>query len=146
MFLWFTDKNISKFRTENLKNLPQITYSAPVAGTDRTRTQILSTLSIVLYWYLVSIFANLCFSILNFLYKPYTELIQGLPIGKVLTNATKRKIPPYDRWLSGKESACHRRSCRRHGLDPWVGRSPGEGNGNPFQYSGLEIPVEPGML
>ena len=25
------------------------------------------------------------------------------------------------RWLSGKESACQ---CRRHGFDPWVGKSP----------------------
>ena len=27
--------------------------------------------------------------------------------------------------------------CRRHKFDPWLGRSPGEGNGNPLQY----IPV-----
>jgi len=26
----------------------------------------------------------------------------------------------------------------REDLNPWVGRSPGEGNGYPFQYSGLE--------
>ena len=25
----------------------------------------------------------------------------------------------------------------RRGFDPWVGRSPGEANGNPFQYSCL---------
>ena len=31
--------------------------------------------------------------------------------------------------------------CRRHGFDPWVGRSPGEGNGNPLQYSCLENPM-----
>ena len=29
---------------------------------------------------------------------------------------------------------------KRHRLDPWVGRSPGEGNGNPLQYSCLENP------
>ena len=28
--------------------------------------------------------------------------------------------------------------CGRPGFDPWVGRSPGEGNGYPLQYSGLE--------
>ena len=33
-------------------------------------------------------------------------------------------------WLSGRESACQ---CRRCGYDPWSGRSPGEGNGNPLQ-------------
>ena len=37
------------------------------------------------------------------------------------------------RWLSGKESA---RQCRRH--SPWVRKIPGEGNGNPLQYSCLE--------
>ena len=37
---------------------------------------------------------------------------------------------------------------RRHGSIPGSGRSPGEGNGNPFQYSCLENPMreEPGML
>ena len=28
------------------------------------------------------------------------------------------------RWLSGKESACQYRSCRRHGFNPWVGKIP----------------------
>ena len=28
------------------------------------------------------------------------------------------------RWLSGKESACWCRSCRRHGFDPWVRNIP----------------------
>ena len=28
------------------------------------------------------------------------------------------------RWLSGKESACQSRRCRRHSLDPWVGKIP----------------------
>ena len=36
---------------------------------------------------------------------------------------------------SDKESSCQCRRCRRCGFDPWVGRSPGEGNGNPLQYS-----------
>ena len=38
----------------------------------------------------------------------------------------------------GKESTCQ---CRRHRLDPWIGRSPGLGNGNPLQYPCLENPV-----
>ena len=44
---------------------------------------------------------------------------------------------------SGKEPACQ---CRRHrsGLDPWIGRSPGGGNGNPLQYSCLENPMDRG--
>ena len=44
-------------------------------------------------------------------------------------------------WLSSKESACQFRRCRRNigdvGSIPGLGRSPGEGNGNPFQYSCL---------
>ena len=28
------------------------------------------------------------------------------------------------RWLSGKESACQGKRCRRHGFDPWVGKIP----------------------
>ena len=41
------------------------------------------------------------------------------------------------RWLSGKESACNEGD-----LDsiPGLGRCPGGGHGNPFQYSCLEDP------
>ena len=42
-------------------------------------------------------------------------------------------------WLSRKESACW---CRRCGFG--LGRSPGEGLGNPLQYSCLENPVDRG--
>ena len=42
------------------------------------------------------------------------------------------------RWLSGKESAC---SAGDPGSIPRLGRSPGEGNGNPLQYSCLENPL-----
>ena len=41
----------------------------------------------------------------------------------------------------GKESAC---SAKDSGLIPGSGRSPGEGNGNPLQYSCLENPVDRG--
>ena len=46
------------------------------------------------------------------------------------------------RWLNGKESACH---CERHQFDPGLGRSPGEGNGNPLQYSWLESFTDRGV-
>ena len=39
----------------------------------------------------------------------------------------------------GKESAC---SAGTQLLIPGLGRSPGEGNGNPFQYSCLENPMD----
>ena len=77
------------------------------------------------------------------------------------------------RWCSDKESACQCWKRRRCGFDPWVGkilgapggsdgkesacsagdsgsipglgRSPGEGNGNPLQYSCLEKPMDGGV-
>ena len=42
---------------------------------------------------------------------------------------------------SGKESTCQ---CSRWGSILDLGRSPGEGNGNPLQYSYLEIPMDRG--
>ena len=45
------------------------------------------------------------------------------------------------RWLSGKESACNARDV---GLIPGLGRYPGEGNGNPLQYSSLENSMDRG--
>ena len=44
-------------------------------------------------------------------------------------------------WLSGKESAC---STEDPGSILLSGRSPGEGNGNPLQYSCLENPMDRG--
>ena len=41
--------------------------------------------------------------------------------------------------LNGKESACQGGDA---GLIPWSGGSPGEGNDNPFQQSGLENPMD----
>ena len=43
------------------------------------------------------------------------------------------------RWLSGKESACQAGDV---GSVPGLGRSLGEGNGNPLQYSCLENPKD----
>ena len=44
----------------------------------------------------------------------------------------------FPMWLSDKESTCQRR------FDPWVQKFPGEGNGNPFQYSCLGNPMDRG--
>ena len=44
-------------------------------------------------------------------------------------------------WLSGKESACYAGDT---GLIPGLGRSPGEGNGNPLQYSCLDNSMDRG--
>ena len=44
--------------------------------------------------------------------------------------------------LQGKASAC---SAGDPGLIPGLGRSPGEGNGDPLQYSCLENPMGGGV-
>ena len=45
-------------------------------------------------------------------------------------------------WLYGKEST---RQVGDTGLISGLGRSPGEGNGNPLQYSCLENPMDRGV-
>ena len=68
-----------------------------------------------------------------------------------INRTSKEKISNYKdtanyehgllRWLSGKESACNVGDL---GSIPGSGRSPGEGNGNPLQYSCLENPMNGG--
>ena len=60
------------------------------------------------------------------LLKNYFHIIQGFPGGS-----------------DGKVSACNAGGL---GLIPGLGRSPGEGNGNPLQYSCLENPMDRGAL
>ena len=48
------------------------------------------------------------------------------------------------RRLSGYKSTCQCRSCRQLGSIPGLGRTPGEGNGNPLQCSCLENPKDRG--
>ena len=45
------------------------------------------------------------------------------------------------RWLNSEESTCQAGDV---GSTPGLGRSPGEGNGNPLQYSCLENPMDKG--
>ena len=44
----------------------------------------------------------------------------------------------------GKELTCQRRRSKRFRFEPWVRKIPGEGNGNPFQYSFLENSMDRG--
>ena len=50
-------------------------------------------------------------------------------------------LPPTLPWLSAIESTCNAGDT---GLIPALGRSPGEGNGIPLQYSYLENPIDRG--
>ena len=45
---------------------------------------------------------------------------------------------------SGKQPTCQCRRHKRPRFNPWVARFPGEGNGNPLQYSCLENPMDRG--
>ena len=51
-------------------------------------------------------------------------------------------VPFLPGWLNGKESAYQYRTL---GFDPDLGRSPGEGNGNPLQYFCLENSMDRGV-
>ena len=63
-------------------------------------------------------------------------------------------LPPYlrgllCRWHSGKQSSCRCREHKRRGFDPWIRKMPclllpGEGSGNPLQYSCLENSMDRG--
>ena len=64
-------------------------------------------------------------------------LTTGLP-GKSQKNVHSSRLP---RWLCGKLSAF---SLGDPGLIPGSGKSPGEGNGNPFQYSWLGNSMDAG--
>ena len=76
----------------------------------------------------------------------------ALPASKHILNTPtlSRRVSIYCSNLSSegfprssvsKESACNAEDL---GLTPASGRSPGERNGNPFQYSCLKIPVDRG--
>ena len=52
--------------------------------------------------------------------------------------------PGLPRWLSSKESACNAEVAGDLGSIRGLGRYPGEGNDNPFQYSCLKNAMDRG--
>ena len=61
------------------------------------------------------------------------------PLGPVSDSANSQQNSKVLNHRAGKESACNSFfNARNLGLIPGLGRSPGEGKGNPLQYSGLE--------
>ena len=69
---------------------------------------------------------------MNNLSESYPKLL--LEFRSVYKSALRMGFPGS---TDGKESACHGGDP---GSIPWLGRSPGEENGNPLQYSCLENP------
>ena len=64
----------------------------------------------------------------------------------LLSGSVQKKFA--DHWCRGgassKEPTCQCGRCKRYRFDPGSGRSPGEGHGNPLQYSCLEKPMDRG--
>ena len=61
---------------------------------------------------------------------------------------TKAKVAPHTNYIRMSRdrslTSCQCRRDKRFGLIPGSGKSPGKGNGNPFQYSRLEHPMDRG--
>ena len=70
------------------------------------------------------------------------QTLEGNPYKSCLFDASQ-KVQGLPRQLSGKESTSQCRRFKRSDLIPGKG-SPGEGNGNPLQYSCLENPMDRG--
>ena len=47
-------------------------------------------------------------------------------------------------FLGGSDQGRICRQCRRLSFDPWLWKTPGEGNGSPLQYSCLENSMDRG--
>ena len=65
---------------------------------------------------------------------------------QILSSPTLGICPTYTPagGSEGKESACNAGAIRDGSSIPGSGRSPGEGNGYPLQYSRLENPMDRG--
>ena len=62
----------------------------------------------------------------------FSQRIKGIIVGDDIPGSS-----------DSKESACN---VGHRGLIPGIGKSPGEGNGNPLQYSCLENPMGTGAV
>ena len=71
----------------------------------------------------------------------FDQLLEGYFYSALWASLIITGLP---RWRSGKEFACQHRRCKRWGFNPWSGRTPGVGNGNPFQSSCLENSMDRG--
>ena len=69
--------------------------------------------------------------------------IRCLLIGLVTLNH-RLHIDGLPSGASDKETTSQCRTCKRHRIVPGSGRSPGEGNGTPSQYSCLKNPMDRG--
>ena len=64
------------------------------------------------------------------------------PLSLLLTSFHNNELAASVDFPGGSEVKVSARSVRDLGSIPGLGRSPGEGNGNPLQYSCLENPMD----
>ena len=62
----------------------------------------------------------------------------------MLETTLKKYLHHIRDFPSGSDGKSICLQCERPGFNPWVGKTPGEGNGSPLQYSYLENPMDRG--
>ena len=72
-------------------------------------------------------------------YTPFTIIQKIMPLKP---NSWGKTISYTPGGASGKEPACWCRRHKRLEFNPWVGKTPGEGNGNPLHHSCLDNPMD----
>ena len=75
---------------------------------------------------------------------PVRPLVLCFPLVTFLTFTGFLSVLVHYHFLRGSEVKVPAWNAGDLGLIPGLGRSPGEGNGNPLQYSCLENPMEGG--
>ena len=89
-------------------------------------------------------------AVLFFFFRSVVRAGVNKPFCKCPYSKYFRFYEPYrlPTWYSGKEATCQCRRVRRHRFDPWVRKTPGEGNDSPLHILAWGIPwtMEPGGL
>ena len=70
----------------------------------------------------------------------HVDIVPALPCEGVIKIPSKKE----NEWCKTNPKGFTSCQCRRCGFDPWVGKTPGEGNGNPRQCSCLGNPMDRG--
>ena len=110
---------------------PRVHTSTPYISISISALQIVSSVPIFPRFHLHVLIYNVCFSLSYFtLYEKFKQFCT--------THHMSHHFPGSS---DGKESACNEGDP---GLIPQSGKSPGEGSGNPLQYSCLENPMDRG--
>ena len=72
-----------------------------------------------------------------------TEICQN-PVSEFIIGSLSKALPGKVNFTGSSDSKASAYNAGDPGSIPGLGRSPGEGNGNPLQYSCLENPMDHG--